>query len=226
MNSTFKGNNEKSRNNYSMSNNRDIIPYEEGFHKKNNNGKKFITFTGCDSYNEKDDKFLRETPHFKENKNNFEEEKKQIQKKNIVKTILQKRNSTNNLYKNEKNDYNKYYLNNDLIEKIEFLIKNIPNESYSDSFIKEKVGNIIQNINEIENYIIKKKKNKKKFFVRNQSDIFKKNTLIKLERSKFEESYNRNSLSLNKYKEINNIQNIKKNNEAITERTIKKQNQI
>jgi hypothetical protein len=31
---------------------------------------------------------------------------------------------------------------------------------------------------------------------------------------------------LNKYKEINNIQNIKKNNEAITERTIKKQNQI
>ena len=225
MNSTFKG--YKSRNNNSIINYKEVLSYENSF-KNQKNQKKFITFAGCESYNEKDhEKFLRETPHFKENKNNFEVEKKQIQKKNIVKTILQKKNSTNNLFKNEKNDYNKYYLNNDLIEKIEFLIKNIPNESYSDSFIKEKVGNIIQNINEIENYIIKKKKNKKKFFVRNQSDIFKKNTLIKLERSKFEESYNRNSLSLNKYKEINNnTQNIKKNNEAITERTIKKQNQI
>ena len=220
MNSTFKGN-EKSRNNYSMSNNRDIIPYEEGFHKKNNNGKKFITFTGCDSYNEKDDKFLRETPHFKEIKNyKFEEEKKQIQKRNIVKTILQKKNNitNNNGFLNDYENFFKF----ELIDKIEFLIKNIPKDSFSETYIKEKLGNIYLNISEIENYILMKKKNKKNLIPRNKSDVFEKNSIMKLDKSKLDENNNNhNSLSIKKHKPYINPQNLK-NKFSVTDRIIKK----
>ncbi len=219
MNSTFKGNNEKSRNNYSMSNNRDIIPYDEGFYKKNHNVKKFITFTGCESYNEKDEKFLRETPHFKEIKNyKIDEEKKQIQKRNIVKTLLQKKNNTNNLFLNEHENFFKF----ELIDKIEFLIKNIPKDSFSETYIKEKLGNIYLNITEIENYILMKKKNKKNLIPRNKSDVFEKNTVMKLDKNKLDENnINHNSLSTKKHKPYINPQNLK-NKFSVTDRIIKK----